>query len=491
MRLLTYSFIVLVVPLFAITRGQPGSRRALWVAALSIFAVSALHLSQLHTGDASWPIELLGHHASLPLAVAILYQDFPFALADLFLKRALTLLTLVTAAFMAVVSVGINRLDGTALRSARDVAVLVTLWVATALLYPRLRDAMAWFVDQIVLNRPDYDSLRATIGQSAQEREDIPSVLDRACEQLAPALSARIVKWHESANLQSLARRGATFVDVPVAEPPHFVVEVAGLVGGRRLLSDDLAALDDIAALLGRRIDAIRLSGERYKRQLREQEMAQLATEAELRALRSQINPHFLFNALTTIGYLIQTAPIRAFDTLMHLTSLLRGVLRSDGALTTLGRELKLVESYLDIERARFDERLHVRIDVPLPLRDARVPPLILQPIVENAVKHGIAPLRHGGEVSVTARVERLDPARDMLLIVVRDSGAGVSVAELRRGREVGVGLNNVERRLTGLYGSDAALSVTSEYGAGTIVELRLPADFAVTADGPLSRAAV
>ena len=198
MQLLTYSFILLVVPLFAVTRGQPGSRRALWVAALSIFAVSALHLSQLHTGDASWPIELLGHHASLPLAVAILYQDFPFALADLFLKRALTLLTLVTAAFLAVVSVGVNRLDGTALRSARDVAVLVTLWVATALLYPRLRDAMAWFVDQIVLNRPDYDSLRATIGQSAQEREDIPSVLDHACEQLAPALSARIVKWHES-----------------------------------------------------------------------------------------------------------------------------------------------------------------------------------------------------------------------------------------------------------------------------------------------------
>ena len=76
----------------------------------------------------------------------------------------------------------------------------------------------------------------------------------------------------------------------------------------------------------------------------------------------------------------------------MHLTSLLRGVLRSDGALTTLGRELKLIESYLDIERARFDERLRVRIDVPLALRDARVPPLILQPIVENAVKHGIAP---------------------------------------------------------------------------------------------------
>ena len=93
--------------------------------------------------------------------------------------------------------------------------------------------------------------------------------------------------------------------------------------------------------------------------------MAKLATEAELRALRAQINPHFLFNALTTIGYLIQTAPPRALETLMRLTALLRGVLRSEGEFTTLGRELELVESYLDIERARFEHRLRVSIDVP------------------------------------------------------------------------------------------------------------------------------
>ena len=82
MQLLTYSYAALSVPLALVTRGQTGSRRALWVAALSIFAVSALHLSQFHQGDPSWPVELLGHHASLPLAIAILYQDFPFALAD-------------------------------------------------------------------------------------------------------------------------------------------------------------------------------------------------------------------------------------------------------------------------------------------------------------------------------------------------------------------------------------------------------------------------
>jgi hypothetical protein len=91
MELLTYTFIALILPLAAVTRGQPGARRALWIAALAAFAVSALHLSQIHQGEASWPIELLGHHASVPLAFAMLYQDYPFALADLFLKRALAL----------------------------------------------------------------------------------------------------------------------------------------------------------------------------------------------------------------------------------------------------------------------------------------------------------------------------------------------------------------------------------------------------------------
>src|SRR5919201_6588824 len=103
MRLLTYAFVALVIPLGVVTRNQPGSRRTLWAAALAIFAVSALHLGQLHRGDASWPVELLGHHASLPLAVAILYQDYPFALADLFLKRTLALLAVVALAFVTVV----------------------------------------------------------------------------------------------------------------------------------------------------------------------------------------------------------------------------------------------------------------------------------------------------------------------------------------------------------------------------------------------------
>jgi two-component system, LytTR family, sensor kinase len=486
MRLLTYAFIVLVVPLAAVTRGQPGSRRALWAAALSIFAVSALHLSQLHQGDAAWPVELLGHHAALPLAVAILYQDFPFALADLFLKRALNVIALVAAAMLGVAAVGAIHSPDLPLRDPRDVGLLVTFWVATALLYPKLRDLIAWFVDSVLLDRPDYALLRARIGRRAQQQQDIPVLLDDACAELAPALSARVVQWRELADTPAFTSthdvptRGAAVVDVPVAEPPRYTIEVSELLGGRRLLSDDRAALDAIASLLGRRIDAIRLSQERYERERREQEIAKLATEAELRALRAQINPHFLFNALTTIGYLIQSAPTRALETLMRLTALLRSVLRSEGEFTTLGRELELIEAYLDIEHARFEQRLRVRIDVPQALRTIRLPPLLLQPIVENAVKHGIAPLRHGGDVTVTARIHGSAPRT--LILTVNDTGAGATPRELERGREDGVGLSNIERRLARQYGTAATLAITTEAGSGTTVEIRMPADLTFAA---------
>src|SRR6202171_2825291 len=132
MRLLTYTFVALVFPVAVVTRRQPGARRALWIAALAAFTVSALHLTQLHTGHDPWPVELLGHHASLPLALAILYQDYPFAFADLFLKRALTLVTLVIAAFIGIATLGLpsRGVERLVIIGPRDVSLVVTLWVA-------------------------------------------------------------------------------------------------------------------------------------------------------------------------------------------------------------------------------------------------------------------------------------------------------------------------------------------------------------------------
>jgi signal transduction histidine kinase len=499
MRLLTYAFVALVIPLTIVTRNQPRSRRTLWAAALAIFAVSALHLSQLHKGDASWPVELLGHHASLPLAIAILYQDYPFALADLFLKRALALLSVVALAFAAIATFSARSSSfAEFLRAdARQVGVLVTLWVVTALLYPGMRRVTAWFVDRIVLNRPNYRSLRADMIRRIQTQQEISILLGDLCASLVPALNAMEVTWrecgsgHEDGAAPVIVSGNRALVVVATADRPQFLIEVVGLTGGRRLLSDDVATLDAIAVAAARRIDAIRITKERYERRIREQEISKLAAEAELRTLRAQVNPHFLFNALTTIGHLIQTAPPHALETLMRLTSLLRAVLRSEGEFTTLGREIELVEAYLDIERARFDERLRITIDVPARLRHIRVPPLIVQPLVENAVKHGISAKGAGGEVSIAARVGDAPDRERRLSIVVRDTGAGVSDAVLERGRERGVGLRNVERRLQCQYGAAASLSIQSVPGQGTTVEVQVPVSVSVTAPPSRDRVAV
>jgi len=205
---------------------------------------------------------------------------------------------------------------------------------------------------------------------------------------------------------------------------------------------------------------------------MREQEFSRLATEAQLSALRAQINPHFLFNALTTIGYLIQTAPEKALATLMKLTQLLRGVLKTSGEFSTLGEEINLIKSYLEIERARFEERLDVEIDVAQDLEKMRVPAFILQPLVENAVKHGISKSRNGGMVKIAANLKN-DKERIFLKLSVFDGGAGIDANELLQNKKNGVGLNNIEQRLHSYYGKTAVLKIESEIGKGTMAEIR------------------
>jgi hypothetical protein len=460
---MTAGLIALTIPLITVTRRQHHSRRALWSGALAAFAISALHLGRFHGADESWAIELLGHHASIPLAFAMLYHDYRFALADLFLKRALTLLALV-AVVVAGYSLVAPHLTAT---SPMAVAALLGVWLATVLMFPTLRSAINRFVDRAVLSRADYEQVLEELNGVLQ-KGDVEAVLAGSCDTLGLALGAATVSCIQRTSTE---RMTPSEVVIHTAEAPYFVLVVGPLAGGRRLLSDDIRLLQHAALLLARRIDALRLTSERYERMLHEREMRSLATEAELRALRAQINPHFLFNALTTIGYLIQSAPKRGFDTLMLLTTLLRSVLRSEGEFTTLGRERELIESYLQIERERFEERLTVEIDIPKSLDRLTLPSLIVQPLIENAIKHGIAKNRAGGSVRLTAAILRSGES-DELCISVRNTGAPLKSLQSSDG---GVGLANVERRLECYYGASAGLRVRRTADGATLAELRLP----------------
>jgi two-component system, LytTR family, sensor kinase len=485
---LSWGFVTLMAALLWASRAQPGWRRALWMTSLAVFAVSALHIGQRHSTADPWPIELLGHHASLPLALAILYQDYPFALADLFLKRALAVVGLLVVT--VALALGVTQVIGPpADGSPLSLVTLVALSMATAFLYPPLSRGAAWLVDDIILRRPDYDDLRARFARMAADQESPEAILDAAVRVVAPALCAGDVRWVSRSDdappegaadeLVLVGSRGVSAIaKVQTTEPPTYTIVVDALSGGRRILSDDVDLLDAIVRSAARRIDSLRMARERYARAAREREMARLATEAELKALRAQLNPHFLFNALTTLGYLIQTSPPRALQTLLRLTDLLRRVLRSDGEFTTLGKELELVDAYLDIERPRLEERLEVSLAVPASLRAARIPTLLLQPLVENAVRHGIAPRRGGGRIAITASRRDRDGRTPLLELQVEDTGAGMDPARLAAVERLdsgGVGVRNVAERLRACYGRDATIAFDSLPDLGTIVRIRLP----------------
>jgi signal transduction histidine kinase len=211
----------------------------------------------------------------------------------------------------------------------------------------------------------------------------------------------------------------------------------------------------------------------------RETTLVRQTAQAELVALRAQINPHFLFNALNTVAALIAEQPHQAEATVESLAGLFRDVLTASGRPDVpLRDELRLVTRYLDVEQARFGDALSVRIDATPEALERPLPAFAVQTLVENAVKHGIERRRGGGTVSVEAR---LDPA-DALIVTVSDSGVGIPALFAADPGEPpttpdafhGVGLSNVASRLRALYGTSAGLQVASS-PSGTVATLTLP----------------
>jgi len=505
-RLLTIGFLVLFVGLLWTTKRSLAGHSGLVLVFLAVCSIVALPLSHHPDGNLPWWFDFLEHHASLPVAVAVLYRDYRFAFVDHFIKRTLSFLLLVGVSctlYMTILFPMLQSTDGPPISPAFS-GLIVSLWVLTALTYPWLHRNVTWMFDTFLLHRPDYHDVRRELSQRVSQWDTVESVLTDLCQGLKRALRSGDVGWRQfdgtsyssaaSGIRDGLAEDGREDLAGPIqtadgglsiivstVESPRFVLTVAPPADGRRFLSEDVVLVDASALIVARRIDALRTSHERCELVLREQEMQKLTTEAELRALRAQVNPHFLFNALNTIGYLIEVAPERATSTLKDLTQLLRGILRRmDGSFTTLGEELDLIRSYLDIEQARFEERLKVRMDIPEPLLTLQVPALLLQPIVENAVKHGIQPALAGGEITIVARVgpdlRGHGATSELLSLEVRDTGAGATEEQLRQGRCDGIGLANVERRLRCHYGERADLSFVSKPGSGTTVELRVPA---------------
>jgi LytS/YehU family sensor histidine kinase len=220
-----------------------------------------------------------------------------------------------------------------------------------------------------------------------------------------------------------------------------------------------------IAALLGIQMELGEVDRQR-----------ELATKARLEALQAQIRPHFLFNVLNTIIHLTRTDVAKARELLITLSQFFRRSLANRGNVITLADEVEYVNTYLSLEQARFGPKLQVRMRIDPDLMSVHVPVLTLQPLVENAVVHGLAPKEEGGCIGIRAH-----RVRGELHLFLSDNGVGMDKERQRRvfeegfGDNMGLGLSNVNERLKSIYGEEYGLRVRSRPGRGTAILVRIP----------------
>jgi two-component system LytT family sensor kinase len=444
---------------------------------LFLLAMSFVHLGSGHVTQI-WSRELAFHHAAIPLALLVLLQDYRFVLLDAFFRFLANVLLAAIFTFGAVEAWALIPHSSTPF----DQALLLTGACLLLILFALLRGHVQRLLTRLVFRRPDQDTLLQSLKTPIHdEREYLAAAVERLGKFIGadasvvedphltefdlrrPVLISELPRHR--AELEEKGVEAVVPLRIPSGDTRH--VLLGRRSGGRRYLSEDLQALGRVAGQMVEQVE-----------QYHESEMRRLVAQAELRALQSQIHPHFLFNALNTLYGIIPREARGARDTVLNLADIFRYFLETERSFLPLEEELHIVRAYLEIERLRLGDKLRVKIEVePEALRVA-IPILSIQPLVENAVKHGISPKPEGGLIDLEGRLEPDGGLR----ITVRDTGAGFPA---NRGSKSGVGLENVVRRLQLCYGAEARLEIESDAN-GSSVSFTIPASAAVGEPRPV-----
>jgi two-component system LytT family sensor kinase len=209
--------------------------------------------------------------------------------------------------------------------------------------------------------------------------------------------------------------------------------------------------------------------------QIKLEEQERLLLHARMEALQNQINPHFLFNTLNSVSSLVRFDPDTARELIIKLATILRRLLNSTDAFVPLREELEFIDNYLDIEVVRFgQDKLHVVKELDPASLDVMIPSMLLQPLVENSIKHGLSSKIDGGSIYLRSRI-----SDSKVIVEVEDDGVGMGAAQLLERPTgfggTGIGMANVAERLKVLYGDTARMTIDSREGKGTLVRLRMP----------------
>jgi two-component sensor histidine kinase len=417
-----------------------------WFApAALLFAVThttAILLTTLSPGlsePALTVANLIARHWTIPWSILIAVSLAQAHYADVVAKRSLWLLASVTLG---------TAISMTVMDASPGLPLLASALITSGLILvaPQLVRGVEALVDKVILARPDYAVATRSLDNAFRHASTPAEVVEAALDSVRKTL-------HVEASYSDALTQ---LVVTPTYE-------------ARTLMQPELTFLESVRTQLEHRLEAMRFEAEQRALLLREERLRRLLTEAELKALRTQVDPHFLFNTLNTIADLIDTNPLQAERMTERLAECFRYALATHSRdFSTLDEELAFARHYLDIEQVRFGERLRVQLLRGDATGNEAIPSLLLQPLLENAIRHGLAPVREGGSLTVSAHRES-----GRLRLIVEDDGVG-----LRSGFAIraGVGLRNVQDRLQTLYGQAAEFIIAERSGGrGTSVTLVIP----------------
>ena len=361
---------------------------------------------------------------------------------------------------------------------ARDLAVLgfaVIVWIGI-ICYAKITMLSDWLVDRQIFRQADYQralkSFRETIATESE-----PIRILRTGEELvrtALRIADAAIRANDTTVIVSAGPVCSEWI-FPIQkgeEPAAFCMVISPGLRRHTLFNAEIDFLREVCVAIGRRLEAAEREKENIERARREAQLVKQLVEAELRALRAQINPHFLFNSLNSVAALIVADPRAAEEMIIRLAKIFRHVLTyHDRPFSSVNEEISFLETYLEIEKVRFGERLQVHFDVQEAVAQLSVPTLILQPLVENSIKHGLGPKVGENQLTIRARKQT-----DYLELTVEDNGVGASApGKLSERKSTGLGLRNVEERLQTVYHGNARFFFESKPRSGTRAQILIP----------------
>jgi hypothetical protein len=442
---------------------------------LFLFAISFVHFESAHELKA-WSGEAAVHHAGIPLALFVLLQNYRFLLLDAFIRFLVNGMLAALAVWVAFQAEARFALLSHARRDPFAAGLIFTGACLALSIFAYLRSRGQRFLTRVVFLRANADVAAGELRDAAGTAIGEPQYLATAAEIIAGFLSARrfelIPRDGTDAKTEPSPDLAAAVLDpaawdlqpwVQAVTPLRFsrgdayLLALGSRNGGRRYLSEDIEVLERLSTIVCEQVERIRNS-----------EMQALVSQAELRALQAQINPHFLFNALNTLYGTISRRNTVARNLVLNLAGLFRYSFAQNPGLIRIEEELVIVRAYLEIEELRLGSKLRLEIEVDDEVLQAQVPVLSIQPLVENAIKHGVAPRQSPGFVRI-----RIKRNAEEIAVEVSNSGSFREPTGDAGGN--GIGMANVRRRLALCYGNENNLEVSSTDDV-TAVRFSIPA---------------